>query len=148
MCTGYTNMVSVLNRVSHKQLQKVQMEDTDIVTVIQYIKSHNKAASFARIRRFKSPVIRRYLYFEQFVLIKGMLHWTYRQYEAEYYQLEITPKLKPEVLKMLHEDQGYQAIEWTFYYYFASTSIESPCMQMPTVGYRIVIAVKQLRIHL
>ena len=45
------------------------------------------------------------------ILIKGILHQTYVQDEAEYGQLVVLLKFRPEVLKMLHYDQGYQETE-------------------------------------
>ena len=42
-----------------------------------------------------------------------MLHQTYSQDEAEFHQLVPPLEFRHEVLKMLHYDQGHQAIERT-----------------------------------
>ena len=78
---------------------------------MQQLQIHNKALSYTRIRKFKSPIKRKYtLKFDHLVLTKGMLHQTYRQDKLEYHKLLVPPKFRQDVLKMLHDEQGHQMI--------------------------------------
>ena len=69
------NEVKVLSNISPEQMKMAQIEDANLSTVVQNIKMHKKALSYAKIRKFKSLIIRKYLLqFDQLGLIKGILH--------------------------------------------------------------------------
>ena len=54
------------------------------------------------------------LQFDRLILIKGVLQCqTYAQDKAEFHQLVLPREFRPEFPKMLHDDQGHQAIERT-----------------------------------
>ena len=76
-CTvGITSSeVKVLNNITPDKMRKAQMEDRGLVEVIKYVEVHGKALSYARIRKFKSSVVRKYmLQSDRLILIKGVLH--------------------------------------------------------------------------
>ena len=76
-CTvGITSSeVKVLNNITPDKMRKVQMKDKDLVEVIKYVAVHDKGPSYAKIKKFRSSVVRKYLLqFDQLILIKCVLY--------------------------------------------------------------------------
>ena len=118
------------------------MEVTDLVEVIKYLEVYDKSPSYATIREFRLSVVRKsLLQFDRLTLIKGVLHQTFAQVEAKFHKLVLHSELRPEVLKMLHDDQGHHAIKRTLSL-LVNVFTGVQCMHMLPAGSRTVIGVK------
>ena len=134
--------VKVLDNIIPHKMRRAQMGDKDIVEVIKDVEMHEKAPSYLNVRKFRSAVVRKYLLqVDRLILIKGVLHQTHAQDEAKFHQLVLPPECRPEVLKLLHDDQGHQTIAWTLSL-LHEHFIGAQCMWMLPDQSRTVIGVK------
>ena len=100
--------MKVIDNIMPDKMKKAQVKDKDLVEVIKYMEGHDKVPSYAKIRKFKSSVVRKYvLQFDRLILIEGVLHWTCAEDEAEFHQLVLPPEFRLEVLKIFYDDQGH-----------------------------------------
>ena len=107
----HSGMVDVLSRVTPSMMKEAQEEDVDISKTICYVKS-GKKLMLAQIRKVKSRPVQRYLHqFDRLVFRQGVLHRVYEQDGAKYHQLILPLEFRAQVMELLHNQQGHQAVE-------------------------------------
>ena len=108
---AHSKMVDVLSRVAPSMMKVAQEEDVNISKTICYVKSGRKPM-LAQIRKIKSRPVHRYLHqFDRLVFCQGVLHKVYEQDGAKYHQLILPIEFRAKAMELLHNQQGYQAVE-------------------------------------
>ena len=107
----HSKMVNILSKVTPGMMKEVHEEDIDISKTICYVKSGKKPA-LAQIWKIKSRPVCRYLcQFDWLVFSQGLLHRVYEQDRAKYHQLILPIEFRAQVMELLHNEQGHQAVE-------------------------------------
>ena len=110
----HSEMVDILSRVTLSMMKEAQEEDVDISKTIHYVK-FGKKLMLAQIRKVKSRPVQRCLrQFNKLVFWQGVLHRVYKQDGAKPHQLILPIEFRAQVMELLHDQQGHQAVEHTF----------------------------------
>ena len=102
----HSEIVDILSKV-----KDAQEEDIIISKTICYVKS-GKKASLAQIQKIKSrPLCRYTCQLDQLVFCQGVLHSLCKQDGAKYHQLILPIESRVQVMELLHNEQGHQALD-------------------------------------
>ena len=94
-------------------MKEEQQRDLILKLVYKQVTDGEKLKTSA-IAKVKSKAVRKYLLqFNWLTLKKGVLHHLYINNDAKYHQLILPVKYQAQVLRLLHNGQGYQGLECT-----------------------------------
>ena len=106
----HSEMVDVLSRVTPGMMKEAQEDDVDISKIMCYVKS-GKKPMLAQMWKFKSRPVQGIWQFDQLAFCWGELHIVYEQDGAKYHQLILPIEFRAQVMELLHNQQGHQAVE-------------------------------------